>query len=297
MNLSAATEEFMIDQQVRGNSPRTVQGYRQKLGMFMRFTGDVPIEEISLALCKRYYLHLSEKGNTSTTTQTYIRALRAFLTWCFNEGYTVEDIPARFKLPKAQRKVIDVLTDEEVRRLFACFNLRDWFGIRNYAICALMLDSGLRLNEVVSLEWGNVHVPEGYAIVNGKGNKQRMVPLGLMTKKVLIRYLAVLALKHSIENEKTPLFVKDTLIPIKQSTVTQLFRKLKIKAGIPRLRPHLLRHSFATRYLENGGDIYSLQQILGHTSLEMVKKYVHLIPSKTVVCFPQFSPLDNLAKK
>jgi len=293
MILSAATEEFLIDQQVRGNSPRTVQGYRQKLGMFALFTGDIPIEEITLPLCKRYYIHLAGKGNTSTTTQTYIRALRAFLTWCFNEGYTAENIPARFKLPKAQRKAIDVLTDDEVKRLFACFNLRTMTGARNYAICALMLDSGLRLNEAVTLLACNVHLAEGYAIVDGKGNKQRIVPLGLHSKRALIRYLG----RVPPQAQGTPLFVKDTLIPLQQSTVKQLFRKLKTRAGIPRLRPHLLRHSFATRYLENGGDIYSLQQILGHTSLEMVKRYVHLIPQKTIVCFPQFSPLDNLLKK
>ena len=205
----------------------------------------------------------------------------------------VENIPARFKLPKAQRKTIDVLTDDEVKRLFACFNLRTMTGARNYAICALMLDSGLRLNEVVTLESGGVHIAEGYAIVNGKGNKQRIVPLGLHSKRALIRYMG----RVPAVEQKTPLFVKDTLIPLQQSTIKQLFRKLKTRAGIPRLRPHLLRHSFATRYLENGGDIYSLQQILGHTSLEMVKRYVHLIPRKTVVCFPQFSPLDNLAKK
>jgi site-specific recombinase XerD len=156
-----------------------------------------------------------------------------------------------------------------------------------------MLDSGLRLNEVVTLESGNVHVSEGYAIVNGKGNKQRIVPLGLQSKRALVRYLG----KVPPRCGKTPLFVKDTLIPLKQSTIKQAFRKLKTRANIPRLRPHLLRHSFATRYLQHGGDIYSLQQILGHTSLEMVKRYVHLIPQDTIFCFPRFSPLDNLLEK
>ena len=83
--------------------------------------------------------------------------------------------------------------------------------------------------------------------------------------------------------------------PIEQTTVKQLFRKLKKKLDIPRLKPHLLRHTFATRYLENGGDMYTLQQILGHTSLEMVKKYVHLTHRKTVAKFPDYSPLDRLA--
>ena len=306
MTLQSAIEEFLIDQQVKGNTPRTLQYYRQTLRYFQAFAGPVSMEKISLPLCKRYYLHLTERGIASTTSQSYIRSLRAFLAWAFAEGYINENIPARLKLPKAQRKVIDVLTDDEIKRLFACFDLRTLTGARNYAMCALMIDSGLRLNEVVTLQAQSVHVAEGYAIVNGKGNKQRMVPLGLMTKKALVRYMG--------RNSESPphetcgfrgdpgcsvqagLFVKDEQTPIKQSTVESLFRKLKVRAGIPRLRPHLLRHSFATRYLDNGGDVYSLQQILGHTSLDMVKRYVHQIPAKTIICHPQFSPLDNLAK-
>ncbi len=203
------------------------------------------------------------------------------------------NIPERFRLPKAQRKKIDVLTDSEIERLFSCLKGRDFHSVRNYCIVALMLDSGLRLNEVVTLRRDKIHIAEGYAIVNGKGNKERFVPLGLNSKKALFRYCSI----FPCENIETPLFVKDTLIPINQSTVKQLFRRLKVQADIPRLHPHLLRHSFATRYLENGGDIYSLQLILGHTSLEMVKKYVHLIPSKTVANFAFLSPLDNALKK
>ncbi|MCL2445357.1 MAG: tyrosine-type recombinase/integrase, partial [Oscillospiraceae bacterium] len=112
-------------------------------------------------------------------------------------------------------------------------------------------------------------------------------------KRALIRYLGRVP---NIEH-RTLLFVKDNLTALNQSTVKQLFRKLKTKANIPRLHPHLLRHSFATRYLQHGGDIYSLQQILGHTSLEMVKRYVHLISVSAIVCHPKFSPLDNLMKQ
>jgi len=156
-----------------------------------------------------------------------------------------------------------------------------------------MVDCGLRLNEVVTLEMSRIHIAEGYMIVLGKGNKERFVPLGLNSKKALLRWLS----RRPKTDNQTPLFVKDTLLPISSSTVKQLFRRLKIRLNMPRLHPHLLRHSFATRYLQNGGDIYSLQLILGHTSLEMVKKYVHLIPSKTAGSFPQFSPLDNLMQK
>ena len=292
MTLKSAMEEFLIEQQVRGNSPKTCRYYSQTLDYFAGYAGDICLEEITLPLCKRYCLHLARKDITSTTAQTYIRGLRAFLAWCYSEGYMSENIPARFKCPKAQRKAIDVLTDAEVLRLFSCFNLRTLTGARDYAICALMLDSGLRLNEVITLRRDAMHIAEGYCIVNGKGNKQRIVPLGLQSKRALIRYTSRLPECSVVVN----LFVSDELIPLKQAAVMSLFRRLKMRAAIPRLHPHLLRHSFATRYLQAGGDIYSLQQILGHTSLEMVRRYVHMIPQETIICHPQYSPLDNLMK-
>lgn len=260
MTLQNAIEDFLIEQQIRGNSPNTVIYYKRCLGFFAIYIGDAtrPVEALSLSDCKGYYLYLKGQEITTTTIQTYIRALRAFLTWCYTEGYLNENIPERFKLPKAQRKTIDVLTDDELKRLFSCFDLRTFTGCRNYCICALMLDSGLRLNEVVTLEPVRIHIPEGYLIVNGKGNKQRLVPIGLQSKKALLRYLSRLPPLP----EQTTLFVTNDLTPLKLNAVKELFRKLKRRANIPRLKPHLLRHTFATRFLENGGDIYKLQEIL-----------------------------------
>lgn len=295
MTIRECIDDFLIEQQVRGNSPKTQKHYFRCLGLFERFQSpkNPDISAVSVSDCKAYYIHLSNRNVSSVTVQTYIRALRAFLSWCCLEGYISENIPKKFRLPKAQKKKIDILTDSEVEQLFRCLSGRDFISVRNYCIVALMIDSGLRLNEVVTIRRDKIHIAEGYAIVNGKGNKERFVPLGLNSKRALLRYCAIVPNKE----KETPLFVKDTLIPIKESTVKQLFRKLKSRSGIPRLHPHLLRHTFATRYIERGGDIYSLQSILGHTSLEMVKKYVHLIPSKTVVNFAVLSPLDNALKK
>lgn len=295
MTIRECIDDFLIEQQVRGNSPKTQKHYFRCLGLFERFQSpkNPDISAVSVSDCKAYYIHLSNRNVSSVTVQTYIRALRAFLSWCYLEGYISENIPKKFRLPKTQKKKIDILTDSEVEQLFRCLSGRDFISIRNYCIVALMIDSGLRLNEVVTIRRDKIHIAEGYAIVNGKGNKERFVPLGLNSKRALLRYCAIVPNRE----KETPLFVKDTLIPIKESTVKQLFRKLKSRSGIPRLHPHLLRHTFATRYIERGGDIYSLQSILGHTSLEMVKKYVHLIPSKTVVNFAVLSPLDNALKK
>ena len=109
VTLQAAVEEYLIEQQVRGNSKKTLRYYRQALGYFAKFTGPIPVADLTLLLCKTYYIHLTNTGISSNSTQTYIRALRAFLTWCFHEGYTPEDISQRFRLPKAQRKTIDTI--------------------------------------------------------------------------------------------------------------------------------------------------------------------------------------------
>lgn len=294
MTIQQAVNEFLIDQEIRGNSINTIDYYKRSLEYFMRFvTHEKVINDVKLINCKEYYIYLNQRDITTVSRQTYIRALRAFLTWCYNEGYIDVNISERFKLPRAQRKVIDVLTDDEINRLMNNFDLKTFLGLRNYCICALMLDSGLRLNEVVKLKIGSLHLSESYAIVDGKGNKQRFVPLGLNTKKALMKYLARLPFLEL----QTPLFVSEELIPIDYDCVKTLFQRLKKQSNIPRLHAHLLRHTFATRYLENGGDIYSLQNILGHSTLEMVKKYVHLTSNKMIVNFYTLSPLDKVYLK
>ena len=293
MDIKHALEDFLLEQQFRGNSKKTVQYYETSINIFIRFAGaDTEMDSIQIPLLRKYHAELTEKGLSSNTIQTYIRALRAFFSWCFEQEYMSKNLSEKFKLPKAQRKTIDVLTDTEIKRLFSVFNVKYLIHLRNYCICALMVDSGLRMEEVVTLELSMLKVADGFAIVNGKGNKQRIVPLGINTRRMLMRYLA----RRPAIAETDRIFLMSNLKPITINSVKQLFRKLKKKADIPRVRAHLLRHTFATRYLENGGDIYSLQQILGHESLEMVKKYIHSTHQKTVPKFTNYSPMDNLGK-
>lgn len=291
--IQSTIDEFMLDQQIKGNSPKTIIYYTCALKSFTNFhSADAPLESITLALLRQYAASLQNRPLNSVSRQSYIRALRAFLTWCYEQDYLPVNYSEKFRLPKAKRQEINVLTDAEARRLMDSFDQKSTLQLRNYCICALMLDSGLRMNEVVTLQVENVHVAEGYAIVNGKGNKQRTVPLGLQGRRALSRYLR----QRPAPPNSGPVFVLSNGRPITQTTVKTLFRKLKKDLDMPRLHAHLLRHTFATRFLENGGDIYTLQHILGHTSLEMVRRYVHLTQRKTAVKFPAYSPLDRLVQ-
>ncbi len=292
MKLENAINEFLINQEIRGNSKNTLEYYSLNLSYFGDFIGyDKSISDIILIDLNNYYINLKKRNVSSVTLQTYIRAIRTFLNWCYDENYTPVKLSERFKLPRAERKVLDVLTDYEIERLFNIFDTKKILGLRDWCICALMLDCGLRKNEVVTMTFNRYRGKEGYIIVQGKGNRQRVVPLGLRTRKHLAKYEA-----FSLCQGTESLFLKNDGMPITKSTVKQLFLRLKAETGIQRLHPHLLRHTFATRFIENGGDVFTLQQLLGHSTLDMSKKYLHLSLRNTLDKYKAFSPLDNIGK-
>ena len=291
-------DEFLLDQAARGNSSDTLTYYRSCFDRFIKFTGDdFELKNLTPRFLKQYVVYLSNTELTSVSVQSYVRGLRSFLSWLYDNDYISLNLCINFKLPKATRKVIDVLSDVEIDRILSSLSGSEWLNIRNKLIVSLMLDSGLRLNEVVTLRRDQVNLKDRYLIVTGKGDKQRIVPFGLSTYQTLQSYLA--AISSAGDQEILLIKVSETLCgfePITQATIKNMFRRLRIRANVPRLYPHLLRHTFATRYLENGGNIYQLQAILGHSSLEMVKKYLHLAQNRIRADFPKFSPLDNIKK-
>lgn len=273
---------FLDAQRLRGNSVKTITFYKHTLQYFVDY---IQGEPITLEICRAYQIDIQARNLSTVSVQSYIRALRAFLSWCFEEGYIDDDISKRLRLPKAERKVIDVLTDDEITAVLeACRASPQCY--RDLAIVSLMLDSGLRLNEVVTAQADKLHIMERYLIVSGKGNKQRVVPFGRTTAEALIEL-------PSSGN----LFLLDDGRPMTEHALKDLFRRLKKRSGVNKLHPHLLRHTFATKYLINGGNIYTLQAIMGHTSLEMVKRYLHLASSLVRQDYERYSPMDIYSKR
>jgi site-specific recombinase XerD len=187
-------------------------------------------------------------------------------------------------------RVIEVLSEEEVAALLAAVDADTTSGARDLGMLTLFLDSGLRLSELVGLEAGDVHLDEQWLKVMGKGSKERIVPFGARTAKVLSRYITF----FRPEGEIDTLFLCCDGGPITLNTVKMLFTRLRRRSGIERLHAHLLRHTFATSYLMAGGDVFTLQAILGHTTLEMTRRYVNLASAHVAVQHRRFSPMDRL---
>ena len=201
MTLETVYNEFVITQKLKGNSEKTISYYKSCISPFIQYFGkDFDISLLSVSNVREYSLHLKDRNISSNSFKTYLKGIKAFLTWIYTEEYIKVNLGEKLKLPKAQRKTIDTLTKNEIEFLFKSFDTKNYLGLRNYCICALMLDSGLRKSEVVALKISDIHIVEGYILVNGKGNKQRIVPIGYNSQKHLIKLIDRIFVRYNVKH-------------------------------------------------------------------------------------------------
>jgi integrase/recombinase XerC/integrase/recombinase XerD len=312
IELSTLARHFELYNKTEGKSPKTIVWYNQALMLFHRFliksSKSISLGDLHEPEAREFILYLQEKrrwgdnpyvvknqGNLAPITiQTHIRALRGFFNWLYSEGYTTEHRLARLKPPKAPIKVVEVLTQQEIGKILKCFKNNTAAGARNYAIMMLFLDTGLRCSELRNFGLEDINIEGGYLKVMGKGSKERVVPFGTSTQRALLRYAL-----HFRPEPFNPIIKNFFLTlegtPMTKNCIKMMFQRIAKKSGVKRLHPHLCRHTFATSYLVNGGDVFSLRQILGHTTLEMVGRYVTLASAHVTVQHRKFSPMDRMS--
>jgi len=201
--LAKLAELYFITCQTEGKMPSTIRGYREKLGRFIYWCEDTPLGDLSVELARDYIAYLKaapkyenhpfHKSNgehmSAANVQNHVRVLRAFSSWLHREGYTEDNVLARLKIPSAPRKIIEILSDEEIKQLFAGVDQDTITGCRNATMLLLFLDTGLRLSEPLNLHTDDVHITDQWLKVMGKGQKERAVPFGSRSVKLLQRYL------------------------------------------------------------------------------------------------------------
>ena len=233
---------------------------------------------------------------SSHTVYNRVNALRSFFAWLGKRRYTNGNVLTDLKQPKTARLIIEPLTTEEIGKVFAEINANTSIGARNAALISLMLDTGLRVSEVADLEEGDVHLEEQYVKVMGKGGKERMVSFGTTCRRALVDYQYQFRVDPTLEAEET-FFLSIDGYPMAAVAIQSLVKRLAKASGVRRLYPHLLRHTYATVFLLNGGDIFLLKQNLGHSTLSMVEQYLHVTSQVAAVRSQRFSPLDRLNVK
>ena len=314
ITIDELVDRFALSNQADGKSPSTVRWYTEILTSFSGYAKHKlhrnGTSVFTLEVVREYMLHLRQKpcfeGHPYTpqqdkpvsprTVQCHVRALKAFSSWLHAEGYTTENRLKNLKLPKAPAELVQPLVSDEIEKISSVTKKESPTGFRNYSIFVTALDTGLRASEIAGILLSQLNLKVGCIKVLGKGAKERMVPIGKFVGMTLWHYIENVR-PQAANGDIDELFVSRDGRPITTNTIKLVFSRLAKRSGIERLHAHLCRHTFAVNYLLNGGDIFSLREILGHTTLEMVNHYLHFTASQITDQHHKFSPMDKLKGK
>ncbi len=310
LDLNNLIEGFKLSCQTENKSPKTIEWYTCFLQRFLQFLQHnnypIRVSAIDKNHIRSFILYLQQQAKTphtgkplsNSTIQGYIRTLKVFFSWLSREEYIESNPMTRIPVPRAPIKIVNTFSHEHINRLATLCHISNGSGYRNLTIILLLLDSGIRVNELVNIEYGDLDLTEGcIKIMKAKGNKERLVPIGSIVQKSLWKYINQYR-PQPLTRKVTMLFLSEHGLPLTKSGVQQMLRRYGRTAGVTGVRcsPHTFRHTFAKNYLLNGGDIFSLQKILGHSSLASVRIYLNLFAVDLKKQHQHFSPVDNMTE-
>lgn len=222
----------------------------------------------------------SRKDLTARSQARVISSLRSFYDWLVQEGVITDNPCDNVDAPKIGRNIPDVLSEEEVSRLMDVVDTSTWFGLRDRAILEVMYGCGLRVSEAVNLKISGLFLEEGFIRIIGKGNKERLIPIGDMAIEALLMYLEARILPADRASEDI-VFLNRYGRPLSRISMFKIIRSLAQLAGIRRdISPHIFRHSFATHLIEHGADLRVVQEMLGHEDISTTEIYTHVDSSR-----------------
>lgn len=275
---------------------KTITYYEENLTKFIEYVAD---QELTRDIYINYIYELRKKNIKNTSIRTYCRAIKAFSNWLLENEYIEKDITFKVKLPREDKDIVIPLSEDEVIKLDDVIMIPVFSDtilyLRNALIIHLMLDGGLRKSEVINLNVNDIDLDKNVIYINNsKYNKSRVIPLSSVIKNLYNAYLIDREYSEIGLMNNTPLLIKSDDKRITSDTIKSLFRRLKKQSGIDRIHPHLLRHTFATSYLMQGGNLEQLRIILGHSDYNVTRHYLHLAASNKLLDYDYYKLDKNI---
>jgi integrase/recombinase XerD len=264
----------------RGLSSNSIKAYIndvKKLLQFLELT-DKAVLNIKNQDLIVFITWLNELGMLPNSQARVISGLKSYFSFLALEDLIQDDPTALLELPKLSRKLPDVLSVVEIDKLMAAIDLSKSEGTRSRAIIEVLYGCGLRVSELIGLKISNIHAEASYVLVDGKGSKQRIVPIGQVALKHLDIYISEIRNKQKIKPHMEDfVFLNKFGASLSRISVFTMIKSLVEQAGINKsVSPHTFRHSFATHLIEGGADLRAVQAMLGHVSITTTEIYTHL---------------------
>ncbi len=280
LRLSESASAFLTELRGRHYSPHTLSAYAEDLQHLTELAAETPPERLAAHDIRRHLATLHARGFAASSLARILSAWRSFFRYLAKEGQLEANPCLGIRPPKRPKRLPHALTPEEMARLLekdaptAGPTDDDPLTLQDQAMFELMYSSGLRLAEVVGLGLHSVDAASGEVRVLGKGNKERIVPVGQPALHALEAWLRV---RHLVSRDETALFVGARGARISPRVVQARLKSLALRHGLSqRVHPHALRHSFASHILQSSGDLRAVQEMLGHASLSTTQVYTHL---------------------
>ncbi|OGR74291.1 MAG: hypothetical protein A2089_03890 [Elusimicrobia bacterium GWD2_63_28] len=296
-SLNTLLEAFILRCKAKSLSNGSIRWYKDKLKPFIAFLEGLKVKDarsITPTQIRAYFEHLQAEGLCSGTIYRAYTGLGTFFTFLLKEDFIQANPMALVEKPKRTKKMLQAFSMDQVRDLLAQFDQDNFPLLRTRTLIVLLLDTGLRISEALSIKKNDIDLSENTIKVMGKGGKERLVPFGTTAKQALMQYLMRIG---EIPGQEL-VFLNRFGGGLNRRTIQRQIQLYAEKAGIKGVRPspHTLRHTFATQYVLNGGDAFSLQKILGHSTLDMVRVYVDMANSNMTLQHRKFSPMDRLGQ-
>ena len=258
-------------------SPNSIESYMRDLEQFKHFIlrmYDVPPRKVEQQMIENYMQWLFERGREKSSQARYLSGIKSFFNFMLLEEM-IDTSPAELvEAPKASRQLPDTLSTQEIETMIGLIDQSTTKGLRDRAILELLYSCGLRVTELCDLKLGDLFFAEGYIRIIGKGDKQRLVPIGSVARSRIQLYMEQTQEQHQKEDT---LFLNNRGKRLTRVMIFNIIKQAAQRSGIEKnISPHTLRHSFATHLLQGGANIRQVQELLGHESILTTEIYTHL---------------------
>lgn len=270
---------LQLEKSLADNSVRAYLRDIELLTQFMQANSSLKSPaELRLKDLQQFVKNIAELGMTPSSQARIISGLRAFYKYCLLENISETDPTALLEAPKLKRSLPDVLSFAEIENMISQIDLSKPEGGRNKAILETMYSCGLRVSEVVNLKISQLYLDIGFIRVLGKGNKERLVPIGSSAIKFITIYKNSIRVHTEVKKgNEDILFLNRRGTKLSRVMIFYIIKEMALKAGIKKtVSPHTFRHSFATHLVEGGADLRAVQEMLGHASITTTEIYTHL---------------------
>jgi integrase/recombinase XerD len=284
---------LQLERSLSGNSIDAYLGDIDKLTSYLQDQGDLKNpSELTLPDLQKFVHWVAELGMTASSQARIISGIRTFYKYCLLEDITPADPTILLEAPKLTRALPDFLTFEEIENIISQIDVSTPEGTRNKSILETMYSCGLRVSEVVNLKLSQLYLDVGFIRVLGKGNKERLVPIGDSAVKYINIYRSTIRVHQVIQpGEEDIVFLNRRGKRLSRVMIFLIIKDLVKKAGIKKnISPHTFRHSFATHLVEGGADLRAVQEMLGHESITTTEIYTHLDREFLRKTLEQFHP-------